>query len=121
MHTLRAIAILCSLAAPALAHHGWTGYDEKNTLTLTGVIRAKCVRTLEWFDLPLEVKDFTCHVDEVLGDEVDLTPQIREDILILLPPNPVSPEAKPLKEAKPRTKKASGSKVWGDLDKLKLK
>jgi hypothetical protein len=23
----------------ALAHHGWTGYDEQKTLTLTGVIR----------------------------------------------------------------------------------
>ena len=27
------------LAATALAHHGWTGYDEQKTLTVTGVIR----------------------------------------------------------------------------------
>ena len=27
------------LAGSALAHHGWTGYDEAKTLTLTGVIR----------------------------------------------------------------------------------
>lgn len=39
MKTVRTIAILCTLAAVALAHHGWTGYDEKNTLNLTGVIR----------------------------------------------------------------------------------
>ncbi len=28
-----------ALAAVAFAHHGWTGYDEKSTLNLTGVIR----------------------------------------------------------------------------------
>jgi hypothetical protein len=27
------------LAGSALAHHGWTGYDESKTMTLTGVIR----------------------------------------------------------------------------------
>lgn len=27
------------LAATALAHHGWTGYDEQKALTVTGVIR----------------------------------------------------------------------------------
>ena len=27
------------LAGSALAHHGWTGYDEAKTITLTGVIR----------------------------------------------------------------------------------
>jgi hypothetical protein len=39
MRAARIIAILCTLAVLALAHHGWTGYDEKNTLNLTGVIR----------------------------------------------------------------------------------
>jgi hypothetical protein len=27
------------LAGSAWAHHGWTGYDETKTITLTGVIR----------------------------------------------------------------------------------
>jgi hypothetical protein len=27
------------LAGSAMAHHGWTGYDESKTITLTGVIR----------------------------------------------------------------------------------
>jgi len=31
--------IALAVAASALAHHGWTGYDEKQTLNLTGVIR----------------------------------------------------------------------------------
>src|ERR1700730_14994575 len=36
---LGAFAIGCLLAGAALAHHGWTGYDEKQTLNLTGIIR----------------------------------------------------------------------------------
>jgi hypothetical protein len=28
----------CLLAGGALAHHGWTGYDDSKTLNLTGVI-----------------------------------------------------------------------------------
>ena len=32
-------ALVAALAVTALAHHGWTGYDEKNTLNLTGTIR----------------------------------------------------------------------------------
>ncbi len=38
--TLAAVALAAGwlLAGPALAHHGWTNYDEKKTLTLTGAI-----------------------------------------------------------------------------------
>jgi hypothetical protein len=38
----RTIAVLLgalALPAAALAHHGWSGYDEGRTLTLTGTIR----------------------------------------------------------------------------------
>ena len=31
--------LIAVLAGSALAHHGWTGYDEQKTITLTGVIR----------------------------------------------------------------------------------
>ena len=31
--------ILCLLAVTALAHHGWTGYDESKPLNVTGTIR----------------------------------------------------------------------------------
>ena len=42
-HTIRTLA-LCGLltailAGSAWAHHGWTGYDEQKTITLTGIIR----------------------------------------------------------------------------------
>ena len=34
-----AAAMVVALAATALAHHGWTGYDTDKTLTFTGTIR----------------------------------------------------------------------------------
>ena len=34
------LAILLALAAPAAAHHGWSGYDGSKETTLTGTIRA---------------------------------------------------------------------------------
>ncbi|MBI4026002.1 MAG: hypothetical protein HY360_13535 [Verrucomicrobia bacterium] len=99
----------------------WVGH--RNLLVkgrLSTIVRAQCVRTLEWFDLPIVVEDFQCHRANVRGDEADLTPEIREDILLLLPANPVSPRAKPLK-AGPSAGTEKGSQVWGRLDQLKLK
>ena len=32
-------ATLLALTTPALAHHGWSGYDSTKELTLTGTIR----------------------------------------------------------------------------------
>lgn len=87
---------------------------------LSTTVRAQCVRTLEWFDIPLSVEDFECQVEVTKGDEVDLTPHIREDILLLLPTNPVLPNAEPIKTAPP-PKKVGNSKVWRKLDQLKLK
>jgi Family of unknown function (DUF6152) len=38
--TLAITAVLFMLAAGVLpAHHGWTGYDEKNPLTLSGTVK----------------------------------------------------------------------------------
>jgi hypothetical protein len=33
------LTLLALLAAPALAHHGWSGYDSGKEMTLTGTIR----------------------------------------------------------------------------------
>jgi Family of unknown function (DUF6152) len=33
------VASALAVAAPAAAHHGWSGYDGSKSLTLTGVIR----------------------------------------------------------------------------------
>ena len=44
MHCRRLLAIVLGVgaacAAPALAHHGWGGYDSNTVLNLTGVIEA---------------------------------------------------------------------------------
>jgi hypothetical protein len=34
------LAVMCIVAAAALAHHGWSDYDAKKPLTLTGVIQS---------------------------------------------------------------------------------
>jgi hypothetical protein len=36
---LSTLAIVLTLAAPAAAHHGWSGYDSSKETTLTGTIR----------------------------------------------------------------------------------
>jgi hypothetical protein len=39
MRTIGAIALLLAFGVtPAAAHHGWSGYDASNELTLTGTI-----------------------------------------------------------------------------------
>lgn len=86
---------------------------------LSSVVKAQCVRTLEWFDMPIVVDNFECHI-EVKDDEADLTQEIREDILLALPSNPVLPDAKPLAVKQP-PELESGNKVWGKLDRLKIK
>ncbi len=35
---LALVAALAALATPALAHHGWSGYDSSQEMTLTGTI-----------------------------------------------------------------------------------
>jgi uncharacterized metal-binding protein YceD (DUF177 family) len=83
------------------------------------MVKAHCVRTLEWFDLAVEVGEFEA-LEDVQGDEVDLTPHIREDILFNLPANPTSPGSKPFQErAAPPLDQ--GNEAWDQLDKLKLK
>jgi len=86
---------------------------------LSTVARACCVRTLEWFDLPLVVENFQYHSGQVRGDEIDLTPEIREDILLALPSSPVSPQAQPLEAGKHDQARVQNG-VWGKLDQLKL-
>jgi uncharacterized metal-binding protein YceD (DUF177 family) len=85
---------------------------------LSTVVRAQCVRTLEWFDLPVQVGNFLGEV-EARGDEVDLTPLIREDILLALPTHPVSPGTRPLAARSPQGAEAGGG-PWGKLDQLNI-
>src|ERR1051325_8734542 len=90
-----------------------------------------CVRCLRKFTRGLELPDWTVHLPltgedavKVDNDLVNLTPYLREDILLALPQHPLC-EAEcsglkvPARTKDPgRTKNAS---AWDELDKLKLK
>jgi len=94
-----------------------------------------CVRCLKPFSLRLELKKWTCHVPlagedsaKVVNDCVDLTPYIREDILLEFPRHPLCEPGCPGldKTHNHRTKKKGSGQVtnvspaWAELDKLKL-
>lgn len=89
--------------------------------TLATFAKATCVRTLEPFDLPVVIEDFTVLVEEVPGDIVDLTPYIREDILLELPAHPVNPKAPKEVHLTQEAPPAKGSAAWEELEKLKGK
>ena len=55
---------------------------------LTQPVELRCVRCLEPFDFEIKVKDFTVHTQLTGPEEVDLTPFVREDILLNLPAYP---------------------------------
>jgi uncharacterized protein len=109
------------------------------SLLLRGALRltldCRCVRCLKPFQHPLVLEDWTCHVPldgedaaPVLNDCVDLTPYLREDILLELPRHPLcDPECRGLPRASGvKAKKrgagltGKGSSAWAELDKLEL-
>ena len=99
-------------------------------------LECECVRCLKKFTFDLEAPDWACHLPlqgedrvRVYHDSVDLTPYLREDILLLLPQHPLcEPECSGLKKLPPgsgkkpngagRTDESSGP--WAELNKLKL-
>lgn len=99
------------------------------------VLDCECSRCLKAFEQRLELGHWTAHVPlagpdkaEIKDDSVDLTPFLREDILLELPQHPLC-EAdcaglpnRADKSAK-QTKGAGqtpGSSVWSELNKLKF-
>ena len=48
----------------------------------------ECVRCLKRFCLPIQVDDFACQIELEAREMVDLTENIREDILLALPAHP---------------------------------
>ena len=96
-------------------------------------IEYNCVRCLKRFRRPLELKNWTVHLPlsgddavEVSNDLVNLTPYIREDILLALPQHPLC-EAEcdglklPSNAKDPGSASDKVSPTWDELDKLKLK
>jgi len=99
-------------------------------------LNCECVRCLKEFRCDVDFSDWACHLPlkgedkvEVQGDFVDLTPYIREDILLTFPQHPLcDAECKGLPQGSAaKVKKISGTgkfeekpAAWSELDKLKL-
>ena len=112
-----------------------------DSLLVQGLLRLKlecrCVRCLKDFEFNLELDPWTLHLplkpleDEeavsIKNDCVDLTPLVREDILLGFPQHPLcEPDCDGLKKAsvgkarKTVGKDESKPSAWAELNKLKL-
>ncbi|HEX5219462.1 MAG TPA: YceD family protein [Verrucomicrobiae bacterium] len=96
-------------------------------------LACQCVRCLKAFEFKLELPDWACHIPlvgeekaPIISDSVDLTPFLREDILLELPQHPLcKPDCGGLKKPKAgKSKKtdpgAPEASAWSELDKLKF-
>jgi uncharacterized protein len=98
-------------------------------------LQCQCVRCLKSFEHGLRLADWVCYVPltgedaaAVEADCVDLTPYVREDILLAFPQHPLCrPDCPGLAAAgleKASTQRGEGpvaaSAAWAELDKLKL-
>ena len=102
--------------------------------TLRLRVRCECARCLKPFPMELLLEDWACHLPlkgeekvAIVNDLVDLTPFIREDIVLSLPQHPLcEPECKGLQGRNKSLasggidKKDSASSAWAELNKLKL-
>lgn len=99
-------------------------------------LHCTCVRCLRPFDRALALLDWACHVPlegedhaTISHDVVDLTPYVREDILLALPQHPLcesgcrglpsAPRGDVPQAGQGRPRKGDVS-VWAELDKLKF-
>jgi len=106
-----------------------------DALLVTGslqlILDCQCVRCLKAFKQRLILEDWACHLPltgeekvAVNNDCVDLTPFVREDMLLEFPSHPLcKPDCVGLKKGqapKAGGKDKSGSSAWVELNKLKL-
>lgn len=96
-------------------------------------LQCSCVRCLKDFAAPLQIDGWACHLpltgeDAVshANDLVNLTPYVREDILLALPQHPLcEPGCGGLKLPAgvkgPGVEAEKAPSPWAELDKLKLK
>jgi uncharacterized protein len=99
-------------------------------------LECECVRCLKRFPYELKLDDWACHLPlegedrvAVNNDCVDLTPAVREDILLEFPQHPLcDPGCRGLPKSsigkQSNTNKTglddAGSSAWAELNKLKL-
>ena len=109
-----------------------------DSLLVQGLLRltleCQCVRCLKDFEFELELDPWTLHLPlagedavSIKNDCVDLTPPMREDILLGFPQHPLcKPDCGGLKKASVgNARKAAGKdesrpSAWAELNKLKL-
>ncbi|MGH8093401.1 MAG: YceD family protein [Chthoniobacterales bacterium] len=95
---------------------------------LTQPVELRCVRCLESFPFDIKVPDFTVHTELTGPEVVDLSPFVREDILLNLPAYPhcdrEGGRTCPVPEVLKKEDKAEVLEArppdWSALDKLKL-
>ncbi len=95
---------------------------------LTQPVELRCVRCLETFPFEIVAKDFALHTDLTGPELIDLTPFMREDILLNLPPYPhcdreggrICPVPEVIKQTKADGVLAEPPPDWSALDKLEL-
>jgi uncharacterized protein len=102
----------------------------RGSLQLT--LECQCVRCLKPFTRKLELKPWTCHLPlegeervTVVDDCVDLTPFVREDMLLEFPQHPLCrPDCGGLKGIKTGKARKNADEIapsaWVGLNKLKL-
>jgi len=99
------------------------------TGSLAQPVELRCVRCLEPFPFQIEAKAFSLHLDLTGPEVIDLTPHLREDILLNLPPHPhcdreggrVCPAvARSESDVREPDSEGKRSPDWSALDKLKL-
>jgi uncharacterized protein len=104
--------------------------------SLTLPIQCECARCLKTFEYLLDLPNWTVLLPlegeektPVDNDCVDLTPYVREDILLEFPQHPLCEtecRGLPIKEGKAKKATKSGDSIqepstWAELDKLKFK
>ena len=101
---------------------------------LSAELECECVRCLKSFTRPLELPELTLHLPltgeeavSIDNDNVDLTPYLREDMILEFPQHPLcQPECAGLKKIGKNQAPKSGDKpetaasAWAELNKLKL-
>jgi DUF177 domain-containing protein len=95
---------------------------------LTQPAELRCVRCLESFPFDIEVKDFAVHTELAGPEAVDLTPFMREDILLNLPAYPhcdreggrVCPAVEAIKQPNESAALEERPPNWSALEKLEL-
>jgi uncharacterized protein len=110
----------------------------EDSLLIRGWLRltldCQCVRCLKPFQHKLELDPWACHLPlegeesvSVVNDCADLTPYVREDMLLEFPRHPLCrPDCRGMEKIKTGKVKSAGGKdeltpsVWAELDKLKL-